>query len=66
MYDYFTALLAEQRLAEIREFAAREALARAGRPPRRPLRIVLGTALVRAGHWMLRQAPEWAEPRNPA
>ena len=45
---YATAALAELRLAELRDAAQRQHLAR-GLRPARPLRSVLGQALVRLG-----------------
>jgi hypothetical protein len=45
---YATAALAELRLAELRDAAERQHLARTARPSR-PLRSVLGQALVRLG-----------------
>jgi len=66
MTDYFTGLLAKERHASILAFAERQALLRAARGPRRPLAVVVGTALVRAGEWMLRRSPAWAEHHHPA
>ena len=61
MCEEFSAFLARERHAEMRAYAARQALVRAARPARRPIRIMLGTTLVRAGEWLLRRSPGWAE-----
>jgi hypothetical protein len=63
MYEDLIAFRARERHEEIRAFAARQALLRAARVPRRPLTLVVGTLLVRAGQWLVRRAPEWAERR---
>jgi hypothetical protein len=47
--------LARERLNEARAEAARLALVRALRPAR-PLRVVLGLALIRAGRWVAGRA----------
>jgi hypothetical protein len=65
MNEYLTMYLARERFERAREFAARQAMLRDSVPPRRPLRIRLGEGLIRAGHFLLRRAPEWAtEPRH--
>ena len=48
-YAYVTGELVEAQLAERGREAARERLARASRPPRRPARLVVGAALIRLG-----------------
>lgn len=50
--EYLVECLVKERLAEARAAAARSALARS-LPPRRPVRVVLGRALIRIGHWIL-------------
>jgi hypothetical protein len=64
MDEYMLQWLANQRTTEIREFCQRLALARAVRPPRRPIRLRLGLALIRAGRWLLRRVPDWADERR--
>ncbi len=56
--DYAATLLIKQRHAELIEAARRQALAQR-LPRRRPLRTALGTALIRAGAWLIgeREAP---------
>jgi hypothetical protein len=68
MHEYLTDVLARDRLAELRALAARESLYRELRPPRRPLRVALGAALVRIGHRLSRHetAAVAAERRSPA
>jgi hypothetical protein len=53
---YTAAILAQGRLADLREAADRYHAARAARPPR-PLRRAVGDALVRLGTRLLRSAP---------
>ena len=48
--------VARQRLKEARAEAARWALVRSLRPARRPARVVLGHALIKAGHWVAGRA----------
>lgn len=49
--------VARQRLAEARAEAARWALLRSLRPVRRPMRVTVGFALIKAGHWVAGRAP---------
>lgn len=49
--------LARQRLDEARADAARWALVRQLRPARRPVRMVVGLALIKAGHWVAGRTP---------
>ena len=49
--------VARHRLDEARADAARWALARNLRPARRPVRVILGHALIKAGHWVAGRAP---------
>jgi hypothetical protein len=58
--EYLAERLVKERLHEARALAARRALIDSLRPPRRPLRVVVGFAMVRAGHWVLGHAPECA------
>jgi hypothetical protein len=58
MHEYFSELVAQERLDRLRRFAARQALVRALEPPRRSWRAALGLALIRSGRWMLRGLPE--------
>ena len=51
--EYLVECFIKERLAEARAAAARGAYARS-LPPRRPARVVLGRALIRIGHWILR------------
>ena len=51
---YLLEYLARQRLAELRESAALyRASKHATLAPRRPLRVALGTALIRVGRWLV-------------
>ncbi len=51
--EYVTEWLVRESLAERRALAAKDALIRAARPPRRPIRLALGSALIKLGHWLL-------------
>ncbi len=58
-----------QRLDEARAEAARQALLRELRrdlrPARRPIRVTLGFALIKVGHWVAGRAPRRAsQPRR--
>jgi hypothetical protein len=53
--EYATAALIRQRHAEMVAVAHSEALAREARAARRPLRVTVGTTLIRAGAWLLRR-----------
>jgi hypothetical protein len=55
-------LRAEERVAAARVFAARRALLRDARPPRRPARVWLGSVLLAAGHRLLGTAPGSVAP----
>jgi hypothetical protein len=59
-------LMARQRLDEARAEAARYALLRDGRRARRPLRIIVGFALIKAGHWVAGRAPRRGGRPRPA
>jgi len=57
--------MATHRLDEARAEAARVALLRSLRPARRPLRVTVGFALIKIGHWVAGRAPRRvAEPRR--
>jgi hypothetical protein len=57
--------VARQRLDEARAEAARRALLRDLRPARRPMRVTVGFALIKVGHWVAGRAPRRAaEPRR--
>ena len=60
MHEYFSELVAHERLDRLRRFAAQQALLRAVEPPRRAWRATVGLALIRAGRWLLRGLPERA------
>lgn len=67
MDDHFMGLLVRERLAEAEALVERWARLRAACRPRRPLRVRLGTALIRAGQWLLRRAPDGSrEPSRSA
>jgi len=54
-----------QRLDEARAEAARQALLRDLRPARRPIRVAVGFALIKVGHWVAGRAPRRAsQPRR--
>jgi hypothetical protein len=57
--------VARERLDEARVQAARWALLRDLRPARRPLRVAVGFALIKIGHWVAGRAPRRAgQPRR--
>jgi hypothetical protein len=59
--------VARHRLEEARAEAARWALLRELRPAPRPVRVVVGIALIRLGHWVAGRAPRRAgQPRRVA
>ena len=55
-------LQAEERVAEARAFTARRAFLRAPRPPRRTMRVWLGSVLLAVGHRLVGGAPASAGP----
>jgi hypothetical protein len=55
-------LQAEERMAEARAFVARRALLRGSRPPRRSVRVWLGSFLLAVGHRLLGSVPSSAGP----
>ena len=50
--------LVRERLDEARATAARLALLRTLRPARRPVRVAVGVALIKVGHWVAGRAPK--------
>lgn len=58
--EYYIAWLIKQRVSELQAAARRAALLRDVPLPRHPLRVALGTALIRLGAWLLRE--EYASP----
>ena len=52
--------LVRARLDEARATAAHLALVRKLRPARRPVRVTVGFALIRIGHWVAGRAPKLA------
>jgi hypothetical protein len=58
-------VVARQRLEEARAEAARWALIRQLRPAQRPMRVAVGFALIKVGHWVAGRAPRRAgQPRR--
>jgi hypothetical protein len=55
-------LQAEERVAEARASTARRALLRDSQPPRRGVRVWLGSFLLAVGHRLLGSAPSLREP----
>jgi hypothetical protein len=62
MNVYFAEWLIKERLAEARAAGARDALLHAHRPPRQPMRIALGLALIRLGQRIQSGRPSAADP----
>jgi len=54
---YLEEQLVRERLDEVRAMGARQALVRGFQPVRHPVRVALGYALIRAGHWVAGRAP---------
>ncbi|HEY7436661.1 MAG TPA: hypothetical protein VIE41_16090 [Methylomirabilota bacterium] len=52
--------LVKERLDEARAMAARLALLRKLGPVRRPVRVTVGFALIKIGHWVAGRAPKSA------
>ncbi|HEV8640513.1 MAG TPA: hypothetical protein VGV13_05385 [Methylomirabilota bacterium] len=52
--EYYAEHLIKDRLADLYAEAHRDRLRRLARPPHRPLRVALGTALIKVGAWLLR------------
>ena len=64
MITYLEEQLVRERLEEARAIAAQAALIRSLRPVRRPVRMAIGAALVKIGHWVAGQAPTPAPKRR--
>ena len=64
MNGYALEIIARQQIAERHAGAALYELARAAAPPRRPLRIAIGLALIRLGTWALGPARRTLSPRT--
>jgi hypothetical protein len=60
MNMYLDENLVRERLDEARAMAAQMALIRSLRPIRRPVRVAVGLALIRVGHWVAGRAPKRA------
>ena len=65
MHQVFYECLAKERLAALEAEAARAALIRSLRGPRRPLRVMLGKGLVAVGRWVLGPVTEWTDEPSP-
>ena len=52
--------LVRERMEEARAMAAQQALIRGLRPGPGPVRVALGLALIRVGHWVAGRAPRGA------
>ncbi len=57
MNTYLAEWMARERLDEARAFAARQAAIRALTPSRHPVRMAVGRALIKAGHWVAGRGP---------
>lgn len=53
---YFVEWLVRERLQEAERLAATRGWSEIARPPRRPLRVAVGRAMICAGQWILGQA----------
>jgi len=62
--EYATQALIKQRHDEMIAAARSEAVVRAMKPRRRPVRVAVGTALIRLGAWLLRASYEGASLRT--
>ena len=62
MNVYVAEWLIKERIAEARAVGARSALLDAHRPPRQPMRVALGLALIRLGQRIQSGRPGVAEP----
>ena len=63
MNAYLAEWMARERLDEARAFAARQAAIRTFAPTRHPVRMAVGLALIKAGHWVAGRAPR-RQPRR--
>jgi hypothetical protein len=65
MNTYLHEQLVRERLDEARAMAARLALLRKLGPARRPVRVTVGFALIKVGHWVAGRAAKLAaKPRR--
>jgi len=55
---YFAELLVRERLRESERLARTSQWIEASRPRSRPLRVAVGLAMLRAGRWVLGNAPD--------
>jgi hypothetical protein len=62
MNVYVAEWLIKERIAEARAAGARSALLDAHRPPRQPMRVALGLALIRLGQRIQSGRPSVADP----
>lgn len=60
MNMYVDEALVRERLDEARALAAHQALVRSVQPIGRPVRVTMGLALIRMGHWMAGREPRRA------
>src|SRR5262245_47582155 len=58
MNTYLQECLVRERLDEARALAAEWAAVRSLRPVRRPMRVLVGLALIRAGRWLAHRTPK--------
>ena len=63
---YVNELIVRERLEEARARAAWQAQVQGLRPVRRPVRAVLGLALIRIGHWVAGRTPRRARAQRRA
>lgn len=59
---YLEEQLVKERMDEARATAARQALILSVRPARRRVRVAVGHALIRVGHWVAGRAPGRTQP----
>jgi hypothetical protein len=64
MNPYVIEMVAHHQLAELRAGAELQSQLRAAAAPRRPLRVTLGLALIRAGTWTIGRALQSPAPRT--
>ena len=64
MNMYLDEQLVKERMDEARAMAAQQALILSLGPVRRPVRVAVGHALIRIGHWVAGRAPRRAQPRR--
>ena len=64
MNMYLDEQLVKERMDEARAMAAQQALVLSLGPARRPVRVAVGHALIRIGHWIAGRAPRRTQPRR--